>query len=133
MKETIAQSEVAENRKLHLARLPLWSGFISLTGLIWLLLTSDPGVGGPRLVLVFLATVFILLLSCFSILIQIVSHLIISGSRQSWYRILYSATVLSFGVVFLLGLQTLGQLRIIDVILVTLFELVLNFYILRRF
>jgi len=118
---------------LHLAVVPIWGALISIAALLWLLVTSDPGQGGPRLVLAFLAAVFVLLLSCFFLLIQMVGYLLRSGNQRSWYRILYSATVLSFGVVFLLGLQTLGQLRLIDVVLVAVFEVVLNFYILRRF
>ncbi len=133
MNDSIDQSDDTEQRKLRLAMPPIWGAILSSAGLLWLLVTTDPGEGGPRLVLLFLAAVFVLLLSCFSLLIQIVGHLVRSGTKQSWYRILYSATVLSFGVVFLLGLQTLGQLRLIDVILVALFEVVLNFYILRRF
>lgn len=133
MNDSIDQSEDTEQRKLHLAKPPIWGSILSSAGLLGLLVTSDPGEGGPRLVLAFLTVVFGLLLSCFSLLIQMVGYLLRSGSQRSWYRILYSATVLSFGVVFLLGLQTLGQLRLIDVVLVALFEVVLNFYILRRF
>jgi hypothetical protein len=133
MDDSVKQSDDVERRKLHLAVAPIWGALISIAALLWLLVTSDPGQGGPRLVLAFLAAVFVLLLSCFFLLIQMVGYLLRSGNQRSWYRILYSATVLSFGVVFLLGLQTLGQLRLIDVVLVAVFEVVLNFYILRRF
>jgi len=133
MNDSINQSEGVKQSKLRLAVLPIWGAILSSVALLWLLATTDPGEGGPQLVLVFLTAVFVLLLSCFSLLIQILGRIFRSEGKRSWYRILYSATVLSFGVVFLLGLQTLNQLRLIDVVLVALFEAVLNFYILRRF
>lgn len=133
MNDSIDQSDEAQPRKPALPVAPVLGVVVSSGVLLWLLVASDPGEGGPRLVLVFLTAVFVLLLSCFSLLIQTLGQLLKPGSQRSWYRTLYSATVLSFGAVFLIGLQTLGQLRLIDVVLVILFEIVLNFYILRRF
>jgi hypothetical protein len=98
-----------------------------------MLLTKNPGTGGPQLIIAFLFMTFLLLTCVFSLFLQVVWSILKVSNPHSWIRLLYSSVVLAFGSVFLIGLQTLGQLRIIDVILVVLFELVLIFYTLRRF
>ena len=101
--------------------------------LIWLTITTNPSVGGPKLIIFFLSVVFLFTLCLFSITIQLILQFIGKNNGHSWHRLLYSSIIFAFGIVFLLGLQSLNQLRLIDVILVFLFEVVVNFYVLRRF
>lgn len=119
--------------RLKFTKTPIWGLSISCVFLIWLIVTTNPGAGGPKIVIFFLSIFFLFTLCLVSILLQLIWSFIGIKSDYSWYRLLYSSTLFAFGMVFLLGLQTLSQLRLIDVILVLMFEAVVNFYILRRF
>ena len=104
----------------------------SLIALIFVVTTKDPGSGGPAMILFFLFWVFLTFLSAWALILQGGVQLL-QFRQFSWVRLLYTSVSLAVGSVFLVGLQTLGQLQLIDVILVVIFELVLNFYLLRRF
>lgn len=112
--------------------LPL--GFLLFTSilLIGILVSQDPSGGGPMLILVFLSVLFIWLLSVVWIFIHFLSTKV-GGDKLSSVRRLYTSVAIATGLIFLVGLQTLRQLQVADIVLVLVFELLLNFYLLRRF
>lgn len=93
---------------------------------------ANPNEGGPIVVLLFLLAIFLFLFSFLFTAARLIVQ-IFSISKFSLYKLIYVALSLAIGTVFLIGLQTLQQLRLIDVVLVGVFELLLNFYIVRRF
>lgn len=93
---------------------------------------TNPNEGGPIVVLLFLLAIFLFLFSFLFTAVRLIVQ-IFSISKFSLYKLIYVALSLAIGIVFLIGLQTLQQLRLIDVVLVAVFELLLNFYIVRRF
>lgn len=97
-----------------------------------LITTKDPGQGGPLVVLLFLLLVFLLLLLGSVAVLTVVARKTKAGNL-SWLRLLYTSVAIAAGAVFLVGLQTLRQLQVIDIVLVVVFEVLLNFYLLRRF
>ena len=100
--------------------------------LILLTVITNPTKGGPSLILVFLASVYLwLVLTSWAALEWITKT--IGSKRLSNIRKFYTSVSLAFGLVFLIGLQTLRQLQLADIILTVVFELLLNFYLLRRF
>lgn len=108
------------------------AGVVSTFGLLFILTTRDPGSGGPVLIILFLLLLFIALCSGTILFIEYILKFL--GAKSfSWVRLLYTSVALVSGLVFLVGLQTLRQLQLVDIILVLVFELVLNFYLLRRF
>lgn len=104
------------------------------TGLLLAIIvaTNNPAIGGPKVILLFLVVLFALLVNLFALLLQYLA-LIIKLNDYSSTQLIYCSVTLAFGVVTLVGLQTLGQLRIVDVLLVGMFVTVLQFYIIRRF
>lgn len=120
------------NHHARYTRLPLAVASVSIIGLISLVVSSDPGHGGPIVILFFLLLTFIACLSLVAVLIQLLVGLF--GKKLfSWVRILYTSVAISSGVLFLIGLQTLKQLQLVDIVLVVVFEVMLNFYLFRRF
>lgn len=126
MEDELQQDRVKPNLKWEIT-----GSTISTLGLIFAVLLLNPG-RGPITILLFLALLFLAVLSIASLLIQLIGTRILN-KQYSMIRTLYTAVLIASGVVFLVGLQTLGQLQIIDVILVIIFEALLNFYIIRRF
>lgn len=122
----------AKTPRLAYKRTPLVGLGISAFGLLILMVSQNPGQGGPVVVMPFLALLFTAYLCLISLLLQFISS-IFSSIEFSWARLLYTSVAMAGGMVFLTGLQTLRQLQLIDVILVLVFELMLNFYLLRRF
>jgi|GEM_PF-6239879 len=118
--------------KLKTMRLPSYALGISLLTLLFVITTKDPGGGGPIMILFFLFWVFLACLSLWALILQGITH-VFALQEFSWMRLLYTSVALAAGSVFLVGLQTLRQLQLIDLILLGVFELVLNFYLLRRF
>lgn len=112
--------------------LPLSVFLLLIVALAALILFSNPGSGGPMVVLVFLLLVFLVLLTGTSVLLRLSERFFV-GFKFSAARMVYTSVALAFGGVYLLGLQTLGQLQVMDAILVCIFELLLNFYLFRRF
>lgn len=100
--------------------------------LLLVVMTQNPGSGGPLVILLFLSLVFLLLFLMVTLLIRLLNRLV-SGTAFSPTRTLYTSIAVATGLVYMIGLRTLGQLQVIDVVLVVVFELVLNFYLLRRF
>ena len=102
-----------------------------LLAILWLVLTKSPGEGGPTVILLFLLLTFVLILSSSMAVLRFLSAK--TSLRFSWIRVLYTSVAIAAGIVFLVGLRTLRQLQVVDVVLVMTFELLLNFYLLRRF
>jgi hypothetical protein len=129
--DELEESQPSTGNKRYLKSMLLLPG-ISLVFLIFLVTTSQPGEGGPTAVLVLL-----LLLFCFTAGLVANAIIFLWGSKESRsfssMRLLYTSVSVAVGVTLLIGLQTLGQLRVIDVVLVLVFEFLLVFYLLRRF
>lgn len=119
-------------RRIEYFHLPLVGLITSMFGILAIITTKDPGSGGPIIIMIFLLLSFIFSLSILGLLLQYLVR-IFHAPPFSWGRLLYTSVALAAGVVFLIGLQTLHQLQLIDAILVFVFELVLTFYLLRRF
>lgn len=113
-------------------RAPAIGFLLSLILLVAVMALSHPATGGPIVVLMFLLSVFLCFLTGVSGTLQFVLFLL-RKPPLSQLRLLYTSVAIATGVVFLVGLQTLRQLQMIDIILVLIFEAILNFYLLRRF
>jgi hypothetical protein len=96
-----------------------------------LVATKNPGDGGPMIILLFLFLTFLLIMTISMTVIRVIEGF--TGQKFSWLRVLYTSVAIAVGFVFLVGLRTLRQLQVVDVVLVITFELLLNFYLLRRF
>ena len=108
------------------------SSVLSLLGMTVLVVLASPVSGGPVTIFLFL---LLLLLFVFSLVLLVFKFLLHSASNvristSSYYYIAFSVAL---GAIFLVGLQTLQQLRLIDIILVLIFEVLINFYLPRRF
>jgi len=103
-----------------------------LIGLVTLITSQQPGRGGPTVVMVFLLCCFLLLSGVMAVVIQSGLRLLRHQNFPA-VRLFYLSSLLAAGGVFLVGLQTLGQLGVIDVVLVLLFETIMSFYLIRRF
>lgn len=119
------------NYRLPGGKLPLLISLVSLGGVVGYAATQQPGEGGPIVVLGFLLLCFVALVSSLVSLLQALLKL--TRWRFSAARLFYTALVWGLGGIFLLGLQTLRQLQLIDIFLVVVFEILINFYLIRRF
>lgn len=126
------EDSIAPPSKVKFIRLPSYGLVVSLLILLIIITTKDPGGGGPVMILFFLFWIFLACLSLWALVLQTIAH-IFRFQQFSLMRLLYTSVSLAAGSVFLVGLQTLRQLQLIDLILLGIFELVLNFYLLRRF
>lgn len=126
------QPAITEESSCYYFRVPVVVCIISVLLLIGLVFFSQPGSGGPALVLAFLFLCFTTFVSLFAIILQL-GIKAIKRPNISALRVFYTSVVAGIGAVLLLGLKTLGQMQTVDVVLVTVFELLLNFYLLRRF
>ena len=104
---------------------------IGLSGVAAIGTLLTPGQGGPVVIMMALASLYLLFLSLAAVLITEISYRL--GRPYHGAKVLYAAVLIATGAIFLVGLQTLGQLQLIDVVLVLLFEVLLNFYFFRRF
>lgn len=91
---------------------------------------TSPTSGGPALVLGVQLLLFLLVSIVMYGFIWVL--ITIFGVKLSKTRSLVVIVSFSVGVLLLIGLQTLNQLNVIDVVLVVLLEVVLNFYVFRR-
>lgn len=113
-------------------RAPAIGFLVSLAFLLAIMMLYHPATGGPIVVLFFLFAVFLCFLTGVSGTLQFLLFFF-RKPPLSKVRLLYTSVAIAAGVVFLIGLQTLRQLQMIDIILVAIFEAILNFYLLRRF
>ena len=133
MDKGIKDLDSIELRKRTYASLCLRGLMISgLLGTI-MLTSTNPVIGGPKVILVFLSIVFIFLFCLYCLLIQIIIRIAGYGTRALDTRLIYCSIILAIGSIFLIGLQTLGQLGLADIVLVSTFVAILMFYIIRRF
>lgn len=128
MEDTDQQDEVQFDYHL---RAPLATGLLSLILLAGVAAQYSPD-SGPAAIIAFLAFIFILFTSIAAVVAQVTLRLL-GQPNFTVTRLFYTAILLASGGVFLVGLQTLRQLQVIDIVLVAVFEIVLLFYILRRF
>ncbi len=130
--QEINQELPPERRRLPYGGLPFKGLVVSSLILAIIVATKNPVSGGPRVIILFLSVLFLVLVNIFALLLQTI-WMFYSKQDYSWSRLLYCAVTLAIGVVFLIGLQTLNQLRVVDAVLVVAFEVVVQFYIIRRF
>ncbi len=114
---------------------PIYIFFCAVTLLLiaGLVLYTDPFEGGPLVVISFL----VLLFALFFQLTMFITHLVARNGVVGRYRLTrltryYSSLLIASGGVYLVGLLTIAQLQLIDLILVISFELIANFYVYRR-
>lgn len=96
-----------------------------------LILTTKPSSGGPVVVLLVLALMFLLLLNITYLCIKFLGASF--RLRFTVYHSLLIAVCIVVGLILMIGLQTLGQLGVVDVLLIVFLEILLLFYITRRF
>ena len=94
-------------------------------------LTTRPSSGGPVVVLLLLALMFVLLLNITYLCIKFVGAAF--RLKYTVYHSLLISVCVVVGLILMLGLQTLGQLDVVDVLLIVFLEILLLFYITRRF
>lgn len=124
------QIEVDGNKNTKLSLRPFLFLLILFVCMAIILSTTSPN-GGPVYILIFWLMLFLLLLSfVYATLFIIKRSLYKKISTRSH---LYLSINFSLGLIMVLGLKSLGQLDLIDLILVASFEFISNFYILRRF
>lgn len=104
----------------------------TLIGVAWIVINKNPSTDGPTVILTFLGLCFLFFMSCITLTLTILERNF-KRFKYSALRIFYTSILWALGCVFLLGLQTLRQLQLFDVVLVIVFELLINFYLLRRF
>lgn len=117
--------------------------FLSSMGLLLIFLSTTPLTAGPAgmLVVFFLAYVlsvsvlFVALHTGIALVGRLVSrHRIVNaqrwriGVRKSYYI----ASVLGFGPILLLAMQSVGQLQIRDIVLTITFLVIAIFYVIKR-
>ncbi len=119
---------------------PLWFGLL----LLFLLDTLNPLTSGPGGVLAVFVTIYLFTASILFIVLHVgvalFSKLLLKRKktvtarsyRIGMKRAYYIASVVAFGPVLLLALNSVRQLRIIDVLLVALFLLLAIFYFSKR-
>lgn len=105
--------------------------FVLITSLVGLMVSRRPE-DGPLFVILVLALIFFTAMTVSSLALRVFSSYF-KAAALSGVRILYTSLVIAVGLIYLIGLRTIGQLQVIDVALVVVFELLLNFYLLRRF
>lgn len=111
--------------------------FFSLGALLVVLNVTSPLKMGPAGILLVFALLYLLLLS--SLYILILSVMAIVGRIANLKhpirkrRLYYMTSVVALGPIFLLALNSIGQLDLKDFILVALLIVIACFYITRRF
>ena len=127
-----SDSEINQVERVKFSKIHLLLLASSTLGLLYLLLSHNAASGGPVLILVFLFFLFVFVFSLANIASNLVVKLV-GLKKPSVLRELYTGVSIAAGFVFLVGLMTLNQLQLADVVLVIAFELLLNFYLFRRF
>lgn len=105
---------------------------VGIVALLLLSVSTNPFEAGPIIVLAFLSLVFLVVFSLTRYSVGALSNSEKLGLQFSSPAIYYSSILISTGAVFLIGTKTIGQLQLVDLLLVACFELLANFYVLRR-
>jgi len=119
--------------------LPILSGLV----LLLILNATNPLDGGPAAILIVFVLLYILCAGLFFVLlhagVRIASRLWArrkSINAREWrigvHRAYYIASVLAFGPVLLLAMQSVGQLQLRDVFLVIVLLSLAIFYVIKR-
>jgi hypothetical protein len=103
---------------------------ISFVGLVIIASSTSPK-GGPINILIFWLVIFLLLSSSIYGVLGLVKKAILK--TLSAKARMYISINFTLSIILILGLRSLGQLDFTDLILIISFELISNFYILRRF
>lgn len=122
-----------QSTKRHKSQMVLACSMIGFLSIFVLIASfTSPISGGP--VVIFLC-LLVLLLFIFSTIALILKNVLrnVVKAKVSSSSVYYIAFSVALGAIFLIGLQTLQQLRLIDVILVLVLEVLINFYLTRRF
>jgi hypothetical protein len=116
--------------------------FLSIAALIFLLQTTTPGIAGPAGILsVFVALYISVLCALTFLLIGInkiylkASRLVLSGRPAQVLTVMrayYFSSVLALGPVMVIGMQSVGQVGVYEMVLVTLFLIISCIYIAKR-
>lgn len=123
------------NRGQLLKRFMYASPFVLGFLMFWLLNVTSPLNVGPAGILGVFLVFYVFCLSVFFLLIGIVVKLLPRigiRAKLEVRKIYYLATVVAFLPVFLLALNSIGQLSLLDIVLVGGFTLVAGFYVVRR-
>jgi hypothetical protein len=98
----------------------------------------NPQTIGPAAILFMFIMIYLFFLSLFTVVLYF-GHLLIvrlgwlgSGKAVKPQKAYYIASVLACFPVFLLAIMSIGELRIIDVLLVALFVFLASFYVTKR-
>lgn len=125
------QSNQGQLLKRAMYASPLVLGFL----VFWMLNVTSPLNIGPAGILGVFLLFYVFSLSVFFLAIGLVVKLLPRigvRAKLELKKVYYLATIVAFLPVFLLALNSIGQLSIVDVILVCGFVLVAGFYIVRR-
>lgn len=104
---------------------------ILLISLVGLLGFTNP-MSGPTVIVVFIILAFLIIYLASILILDLFQHLKIGDFVVTKAGKRYVGLVISIGLTYLLGLSTVGQLRLIDLLLVAIFEIGVIFYIVRR-
>lgn len=121
----------SENSSKSAVKIRLILIVVTLILLANLFVLRNPTSGGPKIVIFALGLIFALIFQA-TWLAVILLPKILPQSKTIRHPFLLSQ-IIAFVGIFLIGLQTLNQLRLIDVVLITLLGSITYFYILRRF
>lgn len=112
----------------HQHRLIIAASSIVMLGIF---LFTHPFQDGPIVILSLLVAVFVFTLG---LTMEVLKQITTKMPEQSTTSLgkTYTSISIATGVVCLIGLHTIGQLQLIDVILVIILQVLINFYIYRR-
>ncbi len=123
--------EKAEIRFRYLLKIPLWLLILSTIFMLIIIIVANPNTG-PIAVVLFLLTTLVLFASVAAFALQ--ASLSVLGSQNfTSVKLFYASVLLAVGLTFLIGLRTLNQLQLIDIVLVFTLEIIALFYLNRRF
>ena len=131
-------------KRKHLI-LAITSFVLSAVALALLFNMTNPNSGGAAGILVVLVLIYVLFFTAFIVILYLVWFIvrfIRSGSRKSVVadakikklqkKSIYIAAVVALVPLFIISLNSLGQIRIWDILLIVLFEALAIFYISKR-
>lgn len=104
---------------------------ITLFLLVLLIALENPTSGGPRVVISALVLIFALMFQVVWSAVYLITKLSDKGSKIRHPLLL--SQLISLSCIFLVGLQSLNQLGITDVLLTVIMVCIVYFYVIRRF
>ena len=129
-------------RVIMIGKILFFISTASLALLIFVLNYTTPADAGPLGVLVVFISIYLILLSVFTAVIYYGHKLFSKATRHfylkkplktmNWRKAYYYASVISLGPVIILGLGTVGQIVLYEIILVFIFIGLGVFYVSKR-